>query len=130
MSAHLSAEQLKQITVQLKERFANLQNEVHEHLMNANDEKYAEIAGQVHDRGDESVADLLADLNYTVIDNHVKEMQTIEKTLFNISKKDYGQCVDCGVDIPFARLKVTPTATRCVDCQQSYEDKFQRGAQG
>lgn len=129
MSSHLSSAQISEIKQRLDERFRQLQSEIHDHLVNADDAKYAEIAGQVHDLADESFADLLADLNYTVIDAHVKELQAIEKTLYNIqTNNDYGTCQDCGVEIPFERLQVAPTSTRCVNCQQTYENKFQRGA--
>lgn len=33
----------------------------------------------------------------------------------------YGTCVDCGADIPFARLEVLPFSNRCVRCQEAYE---------
>jgi RNA polymerase-binding transcription factor len=33
----------------------------------------------------------------------------------------YGICVDCGKQIPEARLQAMPEATRCVDCQRKYE---------
>lgn len=129
MSTHLSNSQVNEIKQLLNERFRQLQNDIHDHLLNAEDGKYADIAGQVHDMGDESVADLLADLNYTVIDNHVRELQAIEKTLYQIQTGDqYGVCIDCGIDIPFERLQVAPTTTRCFNCQQDFEKKYKRGA--
>ncbi len=128
MSSHLSQEQLNEIKSTLDTRYKALQKEIHDHLINSGDAKYAEIAGQVHDMADESVADLLADLNYTVIDKNVEELKAIEKALYTIQTGgDYGVCIDCGVDIPFERLKVEPTAQRCVDCQSAYEAKFKRG---
>lgn len=30
-------------------------------------------------------------------------------------------CVDCGIEIPPARLLVLPAAARCVDCQELWE---------
>lgn len=33
----------------------------------------------------------------------------------------YGECVDCGVDIPLARLDVQPAAARCIECQERFE---------
>jgi DnaK suppressor protein len=33
----------------------------------------------------------------------------------------YGVCTDCGIDIPFDRLKVEPWAQRCVACESGRE---------
>ena len=33
----------------------------------------------------------------------------------------YGVCIDCGTDIPAARLYATPEAERCIACQQITE---------
>ena len=35
---------------------------------------------------------------------------------------DIVYCEDCGKQIPPQRLRVVPTATRCVDCQRKYEE--------
>jgi DnaK suppressor protein len=32
-----------------------------------------------------------------------------------------GECLDCGEEIPEARLRANPAALRCVDCQQDSE---------
>jgi RNA polymerase-binding transcription factor DksA len=37
---------------------------------------------------------------------------------------EYGHCADCGADIPFERLRVEPTALRCVRCQTLFEKNF------
>jgi len=29
---------------------------------------------------------------------------------------EFGQCEDCGEDIPFGRLKLDPTVMRCIEC--------------
>lgn len=33
----------------------------------------------------------------------------------------YGECVDCGCDIPVARLQAQPAAARCIPCQERHE---------
>jgi RNA polymerase-binding transcription factor DksA len=33
----------------------------------------------------------------------------------------YGRCADCGLEIPFERLKAEPAALRCIDCQRVHE---------
>ncbi len=40
--------------------------------------------------------------------------------LARIEDNTYGQCVDCGHEIPEGRLDARPDASRCVSCQSKY----------
>jgi DnaK suppressor protein len=40
--------------------------------------------------------------------------------LARLEDDSYGQCVDCGHQIPEGRLEARPDAARCVDCQSKY----------
>jgi DnaK suppressor protein len=40
--------------------------------------------------------------------------------LARLQDNSYGQCVDCGHQIPPGRLDARPDAARCVDCQAKY----------
>jgi len=53
------------------------------------------------------------------------EVRAIEaiKALQRIQDGTYGICVDCGRNIPAARLQVKPEATRCVGCQSEHEER-------
>lgn len=35
-------------------------------------------------------------------------------------------CVDCGEEIPAARLRLVPHCIRCVDCQEDFEEEARR----
>jgi DnaK suppressor protein len=50
-----------------------------------------------------------------------EELRAIDDARERMDAGRYGACVDCGRDIPFARLEVQPFAQRCVDCQQKWE---------
>ena len=39
-----------------------------------------------------------------------------EEALERIADKSYGICVDCGTNIPVARLEAIPHTKLCVDC--------------
>jgi DnaK suppressor protein len=39
----------------------------------------------------------------------------------------YGECVDCGNNIPYARLHANPSASRCIACQEELEASQKRG---
>ncbi len=45
----------------------------------------------------------------------------IEAALARLDDGTYGRCVDCGKQIPPARLEVRPEAARCVEDQERFE---------
>ena len=49
------------------------------------------------------------------------ELNHIQAALDRIAAGTYGACIDCGTDIPLARLHAAPEATRCVACQAATE---------
>lgn len=40
----------------------------------------------------------------------------LETALSRIDNNEYGTCMDCGEDIPIARLELVPEALKCVKC--------------
>ncbi len=54
-------------------------------------------------------------------DRDTNELREIAAALTRMDEGRYGECIDCGRDIPLARLEVQPTALRCVPCQQRFE---------
>ncbi len=56
-----------------------------------------------------------------VVDHRARELGEIDRALEDIDAGRYGICRDCGEEIPAARLRVLPFATRCVRCQTSSE---------
>ncbi|MEK9953540.1 MAG: TraR/DksA family transcriptional regulator, partial [Curvibacter sp.] len=49
------------------------------------------------------------------------ELDAIDAALKRIEDGVYGLCIDCGADIPAARLHAAPETLRCVSCQQKAE---------
>ena len=49
------------------------------------------------------------------------EAENVELALQRLASGDYGNCVDCGKDIPAARLEAMPESIRCIEDQQRYE---------
>lgn len=50
-----------------------------------------------------------------------QELSDIGAALARMDDGSYGECVDCGCDIPLARLQAEPSAARCLPCQQRAE---------
>ncbi len=124
--AELSDQQRHAIRRSLEERFAQLREEIRQALLRYEDEQYLDLAGRVHDSEEQSVADLLVDLNLADIDRHVREMRELEAALLRIRQGTYGGCVDCNNPIAVERLEAYPTAKRCLPCQAVYERDYRQ----
>lgn len=120
----LTQADLEQLASQLDRAYAALIEEVRQELAASGEQHFQDLAGRVHDHGEESVADMLADLGAALIDRHILEMRDIEAAQRRMQDGAYGACVDCGADIGLARLKAYPTAQRCIECQGRQEKNF------
>ncbi len=54
------------------------------------------------------------------------ELSLIAKALDQIKQGAYGDCMDCGKQIPKARLEAYPFAERCIDCATIVEERSRR----
>jgi len=109
------------VSQRLKRRHTELREEIRNTLLRANSERYANIADQLNDAEDQSLAELLADVSNAEVARDLDEVRDIEGALGRLTAGTYGQCVSCGTTIPAARLDAYPTAKRCLPCQQQHE---------
>jgi DnaK suppressor protein len=122
MSA-LTHEQLESLRHRLDDRQRALLLETRDELQNTEQRQYAEIVDRAPvDEGDKSVGIELADLNMEMMNRHIREIREIEAAKARIDDGSYGTCAECGRDIGFERLLAQPTALRCVDCQEQWEN--------
>lgn len=118
----LKQSQLKLLEKALDHQYAELLEEVREELKHTGDGEYVELLGRGGtDAGEEAVRDLLWGLNATLYDRHIREISEIEDTRTRMREGEYGDCVDCGEEIVFERLRARPTASRCIYCQREHE---------
>jgi len=66
------------------------------------------------------------DLEFLEVDqalerNEVRILNAVEAALARVERGTYGQCAECGRDIPRARLDAVPWAEYCVDCARARE---------
>lgn len=108
----------------LRGRLRALRAEIREALLRSDTETYGELAGRVHDTEDESLADLLTDVNLAEISLEVQEVRDIDAAQRRIAERTYGVCTDCGEPIDPARLEAYPTAKRCLTCQRGHKLKY------
>ena len=121
MASILSPKQVSELKLRLEQRSQTLLEEIRQELLTSDNEQYIQLADKVHDAEEESVADLLADVNLAIINLHVSEIRDIEAALLRIAGDTYGICIDCDGDIGYERLLAYPTAKRCHHCQRIYE---------
>ena len=87
-------------------------------------ESFAELAGSVYDAGDESVANMIEELSHTHMERYARELRQIQTARRRLADGEINECVDCGDDIGYPRLRAYPIATRCIYCQTQYERTF------
>lgn len=121
MAKALTGQQMMKLKQRLQERSGELRAKIQQELMRSDNETFAELAGRVHDEGDASVADLLADIRIATVDNLVREARDIEEALKRMEDGVYGICEECGGHIEPERLMAHVTARRCFNCQTQYE---------
>jgi len=120
----LTQHQTEELRGLIDQRRNALLAELREDAARAREQPYAEHAGQAPDTGDESVATLFADLEHADVTRDLEEFRSLESARDRLKSGEYGICIECGGDIGFARLKATPSALRCIECQSRHEKTF------
>jgi DnaK suppressor protein len=83
----------------------------------------AEASAEHFSRREDSQAQTTTEreLELTLDSRETTELDAVEAALKRIAAGTYGECTDCGVHIPAARLQATPEAPRCIHCQEKAE---------
>lgn len=77
------------------------------------DNHLADTATETYDR----------ELDYSLEENAEHVLGEIDAALRRIEDGTYGQCTNCGKQIPEERLEARPYATLCIDCQRQREGR-------
>lgn len=108
----------------VKQELLERRQEIQEDLMRLYKEKFAD---EVQDQGDQALTSTLELLSSSLQDSRVEEYNRIVRALDMIEDGTYGICVDCHEPISEKRLKSYPNATRCILCQETYEEREREG---
>jgi RNA polymerase-binding transcription factor DksA len=120
----LTEQQARELSRIVETRRNALLGELREDAARSREQPYAEHAGPAPDSGDESVATLIADLEQADMTRDLDELRALEAARERIKDGGYGECIDCGNDIVYERLKAFPAALRCVRCQERHEKTY------
>ena len=82
-----------------------------------------EMAAEHDVRASDARAQATTEINeeFAMNEHETAELGAIDAALERLAQGLYGQCQDCGVTIPEARLGAYPMALRCVSCQTTAE---------
>lgn len=94
--------------------------ELEQDLPNVYKEKVSD--DQVQDTADQALASSLEGIKIALHDNELDEYQMVLRALKMIDEGTYGICSECEEPISERRLKLFPNATRCLRCQEAYEE--------
>lgn len=83
----------------------------------------AEAAADHFERREDSSAQVATEreLEFAIGERETSELAAIDAALARIEAGTYGECIDCAVHIPAPRLKASPEASRCIACQEKFE---------
>jgi RNA polymerase-binding protein DksA len=116
------------------DRFRTMLQEERGRVAAAIDNLHNEHPGSISDEsGEDAVYDNhLADtatetydreLDYSLEENAEHVLAEIDAALKRIDNGTYGQCTNCGNQIPEERLEARPYATLCIGCQRQREGR-------
>lgn len=78
------------------------------------------------DEGDLSVSEVNQHLSFEMKSRERKYIKEIDDALKRIEAGTYGLCESCDIDISIPRLKASPIAKLCIECQEDAEKDSRR----
>jgi RNA polymerase-binding transcription factor DksA len=120
----LTEKQTQELHSTIERRRTALLAELREDVERVRKDRFEDLAGPAPDRGDESVASLIADLGHAEFGRDVSELRGLDAARTRLADGVYGICADCGGEIGFERLRANPAAVRCVECQRVHEKTY------
>ena len=119
-----SKSELDAIARRLQDRRRALIAEIREQMAESQDENSETLREQFDDldpHDDRAVGDWVREVAISQTVRDTRELDDIGGALKRIDDDTYGECVDCGEDIPRPRLDANPSAARCIPCQEKLE---------
>jgi RNA polymerase-binding transcription factor DksA len=120
----------QQVAARLDEREREIQHRREELRRNGDGmgDELADYDQHPADQGTETFEQELDETTLIILEEEERRVNEARKAL---AEGRYGICVDCGKEIPQARLDAIPESVRCIEDQRIYEARLrQRGAPG
>lgn len=114
------AKKLSKEIAAIKEYLMQRKIELEQEMDQLYKEKFSD--DQVQDAGDQALTSTMESIKSSFQNTKLEEYKRIVQALEMIEDGTYGICVDCGNPISEKRLKSFPNATRCLSCQEIFEE--------
>ena len=124
-SSVLTSAERAALEAQLRARQRQLRGEVASQLKTQDDPRLVGLRNRMEDTDDWAAADAMASMDISLVSRDLAVLAEVEGALGRLADGTYGACIDCGADIPYARLAAYPAAIRCVPCQARLEARDQ-----
>lgn len=118
---------------QVSERLDQREREIEERrrgLGNDAEARDAELADYDNHPGDQGTETFMQEMDETTEMILEEEASRVRQAREALENGTYGTCVDCGKEIPAARLDAIPESVRCVEDQRAYEARLRQGGAG
>ena len=115
---------VEELHAALEKREAELRRMIAEEHERATVDLMSDLEGVEGDEIDQAFAKTRAGVETELADRHLRELGGIEAARGRISGGTFGICPDCGYAIAVARLRASPAALRCIECQARHEKEF------
>jgi DnaK suppressor protein len=122
MAALLSAVQRAAIEAELNSQRRELERSIAEHRRGLTRTEQAREQ-LLQDADDAPQREAERELDHALTDREIEQLARLTRALARVHDEHFGLCGDCGVVIPFERLKAEPWAERCVACESRREAK-------
>jgi RNA polymerase-binding transcription factor DksA len=120
----------QEVAARLDERMREIEHR-REELRRNGEGLTDELADYDQHPADQGTETFEQELDETTIMILEEEERRVNEARQQLEAGRYGICVDCGKEIPAARLEAIPETVRCVEDQRIYEARLrQRGAPG
>lgn len=120
--SHLSATEIDILRAALQAQRLRLLREIAEHQHGK--QRVDALIEEFRETGqDWDLAPIFRDVEHAESERDRGELATVQSALARIEDGSIGLCVDCGAEIPFARLEARPDAARCIKCQTVLEGR-------
>jgi DnaK suppressor protein len=110
----LTPAQLDELKALLLKRRDELQVEMQQNREN--------LTPPSNDEGAVVQRNVAREVEQTLTDLDASDHARIDRALKAMADGSYGQCGECGCDIPFERLKIEPQTEHCVTCKGRWEE--------
>ena len=117
---------LRDLRARLDAREAELGREIQALSAEQEDEPSKSPRNQAEDDGEQGEQRFREGIRHAERERDRLELREVVAARDRMDAGQYGLCIDCGTDIPLARLQVQPWAARCIACQEKAEHRVRQ----